>query len=154
MKAYNGFSGDLRATAQRWLNAEIASGRLTRPKLCMACGQETPPVDMHAEDYSMPFAAGKTDEFHLCFACHMAVHCRFKNPAAWDAYRLMVAKGGRMVALGRNFPLFIQRFTGMSWTTPSLPEIFNWQRPATWVTVRPLDEIDGWLLQHTGKGWR
>lgn len=145
MKAYNGFPGTLRDKAQRWLNQQWAGGTLARPAWCVACGQAVPPIDAHAEDYSMPFAAGKTDEFHLCFCCHMAVHCRFRDPKAWDDYRNLVALGARYPAIGRNFPQFIAWFTGKE-----EPPLAQGAAPARLV----LDEIDGWLLANTGKGWR
>lgn len=145
MKAYNGFSGALRAAAQRWLNGAWSAGTLARPAKCMACGQETPPIDAHAEDYSQPFAAGKTDQFHLCYSCHMACHCRFRNPEAWDGYRNVISLGGRYPALGRNFPLFQDYFTGRK----PVPLV---QGPAPARLV--LDEIDGWMLANTGAGWR
>lgn len=145
MKAYNGFSGALRAAAQRWLNSAWGAGTLPRPAVCAACGQTAPPIDAHAEDYSQPFAAGKTDEFHLCYSCHMACHCRFKNPASWDNYRALVAAGGRYKALGRNFPIFMAQYTG---ARPA--EIEQGPQPARLV----LDEIDGWMLARTGTGWR
>lgn len=145
MGPYNGFPGALRNLAQRWLNGCWGGGALKRPEVCMACSQDTPPIDAHAEDYSQPFAAGKTDEFHLCYSCHMAVHCRFKNPEAWDNYRALVAVGGRYPWLGRNFPVFMGYYTGKE-----KPEIIQGPAPARLV----LDEIDGWMLAKTGKGWR
>lgn len=154
MSAYNGFSGALRAQAQRWLNAQWAAGTLARPTVCCACGQDEGVIDAHAEDYGLPFAAGKTDEFHLCFACHMAVHCRFRNPRAWDAYRRAVAKGARTAPFAtRHFPLFLQMFE-TDWSAPAVPHVWSWARPETWVKEKPLDVIDGWLLANTGKGWR
>lgn len=152
MKPYNSYSGDLRTAAQRWLNAEIASGRMTRPTLCIACAQNQGVIDMHAEDYSQPFAAGKTDEFHLCFPCHMAVHCRFRSPEAWDAYRAMVARGDRTKPfMTRNFPTFISLYFRNP-TQLDLVQPFYQHGEAPERLV--LDEIDGWLLAHTGKGWR
>ena len=59
-------------------------------------------IDAHAEDYSRPFAAGKTDEYHLCFTCHMMVHCRFRNPTAWTRYREIIAGGGRFAPFYRR----------------------------------------------------
>ena len=148
MGPYNSFSGELRAEAQRWLNMMVACGKLVRPKVCMACGQDQGPIDMHAEDYSKPFALRKTDEFHLCFSCHLACHCRFKNPGAWDHYRDQIARGWRYPAIGRNFPLFIRRFNGGSFLDTALE--FDAQPR----TAFPLNVIDTWLLDHTGKGWR
>ncbi|MGH9605552.1 MAG: hypothetical protein ACRD3N_07615 [Terracidiphilus sp.] len=98
MKPYNGFPPEQRERAQRWLRAEWASGRLVRPSKCCACGQDRGVIDAHAEDYSEPFAGGKTDKFHLCFICHMMVHCRFRNRAAWDRYRKQIAQGGHFAA--------------------------------------------------------
>lgn len=111
MKDYNGFSGFQRGRAQSWLNAQWASGKLARPKVCCACGQTEGVIDAHAEDYSEPFTAGKTDGFHLCFICHMMVHCRFRNPLAWKRYVEAIERGVRFVALGgRNFPRFSALF--------------------------------------------
>jgi len=44
--------------------------------------------------YSEPFGV-KTDEFHLCFTCHMMVHCRHRNEAAWIDYIMLIEMGGR-----------------------------------------------------------
>jgi hypothetical protein len=65
---------------------------------CVACGQSRGIIDAHAEDYSEPFAAGKTDQYHLCFTCHMMVHCRFKYPANWRYYVGIIRQGGRYAA--------------------------------------------------------
>jgi hypothetical protein len=107
MKSYNGFSPQQRERAQRWLREEWTSGRLARPTVCCACGQDRGVIDAHAEDYSEPFAAGKTDEFHLCFTCHMMVHCRHRNPMAWHRYRATIASGARFApAIKRSFGIF------------------------------------------------
>jgi hypothetical protein len=108
MKSYNGFPPGARERAQRWLRAEWISGRLARPSVCCACGQDKGIIDAHAEDYSEPFRPGVTDEFHLCFTCHMMVHFRFRNRAAWSRYSEAIANGAqtrlrhlRCRALGR-----------------------------------------------------
>lgn len=107
MKDYNGFTGAQRLRAQRWLTEMWSAGRLQRPVECCACGQREGALDAHAEDYSEPFAPGKTDEFHLCFRCHMMVHNRFAVPAAFEHYRVCVAGGIRFEAmLRRNWWLF------------------------------------------------
>lgn len=93
LSSYNGFSGEQRDKAQRWLNEQWASGRLARPCKCVACGQTAGVIDAHAEDYSEPFAAGKTDEFHLCYLCHLVLHCRRQNRAMWLRYRKDIASG-------------------------------------------------------------
>lgn len=107
MRSYNGFSPSQRNRAQAWLRVEWVTGRLARPHTCHACGQTDGIIDAHAEDYSEPFQAGKTDEYHLCFTCHMIVHCRFNNRLAWDRYRDMIRRGFRfMPAYTRNFGRF------------------------------------------------
>lgn len=95
MGPYNGFSGAQRSKAQRWLNRQWATGALARPSRCVACGQTEGVIDAHAEDYSEPFAAGKTDAFHLCYVCHLMVHCGARNPRRWIEYRSLVEEGRR-----------------------------------------------------------
>lgn len=62
MNPYNGFTGDQRNRAQRWLNSQWAAGHFPRPAQCCACGQADGIIDAHAEDYSEPFRHGKTDQ--------------------------------------------------------------------------------------------
>lgn len=96
MRDYNGFSGAERMAAHRWLTVEWESGRLARPSLCCACGQDRGIIDAHAEVYSRPFTAEKLQAFELCYICHLMLHCRFgKGRAAWDRYRSVIAGGGR-----------------------------------------------------------
>src|SRR6185437_7567205 len=95
MKDYNGFSGKQRNRAQAWLNKQWNTGRLPRPSICVACGQNEGTIEAHAEDYSEPFRAGVTDQFHLCSTCHRQVHARCRNPEAWREYRENVEAGGR-----------------------------------------------------------
>jgi hypothetical protein len=99
MRAYNGYSEKDRRRAQVWLNRQWHSGVLARPAQCLACGQDKGIIDAHAEDYSEPFDAGKTDQFHLCFTCHMMVHCRFKCPDDWRYYKAVIQSGGRYAAV-------------------------------------------------------
>jgi hypothetical protein len=136
LKSYNGFSGEQRRRAQSWLIVQWRSGAITRPLDCCACGQTTQPIDAHAEDYSEPFRKGITDGFHLCYVCHMMVHCRHLSQDAWSTYRHMVENGGRAIPVGgRNFPVFRQRFL-IGDITPSL---FNWFTP---LKRRALREIE------------
>jgi hypothetical protein len=93
MKSYNGYTPAQRNKAQAWLNSQWRAGKLQRPCVCHACGQKEGIIDAHAEDYSEPFAAGKTDQYHLCFQCHMMVHCRFRNLDKWRWYKQAVADG-------------------------------------------------------------
>lgn len=90
MNSYNGFTPSQRVKAQNWLKKQWATGSLVRPCKCYACGQTDGLIDAHAEDYSEPFASGKTDQFHLCRKCHMQVHRRFANPQAWLRYKALV----------------------------------------------------------------
>lgn len=111
MRDYNGFSSQQRNKAQRWLNAQWASGRLARPTQCVACGQVDGVIDAHAEDYSEPFRAGVTDGFHLCFCCHMMVHCRRRNDRRWMQYREIIEGGRRALPfIRRDWPRFAQQF--------------------------------------------
>src|SRR3984885_11802024 len=116
LKTYNGFNGEKRARAQSWLNSQWRSGALARPVACTACDQTAQPIDAHAEDYSEPFRKDVTDAFHLCFICHMMVHCRHRNQEAWRISRHMVESGGRAIPVGgRHFRAFQQKFlTGRS----------------------------------------
>jgi hypothetical protein len=93
MNSYNGFSPEQRNKAQRWLNKQWAAGTLKRPDHCVACGQTEGIFDAHAEDYGEPFQAGVTDGYHLCFRCHMTVHCRFRAKNEWNEYRRVIREG-------------------------------------------------------------
>ena len=122
MKDYNGFASSQRNKAQRWLNAQWARGSLPRPVRCVACGQDQGVIDAHAEDYSEPFAPCKTDGFHLCFVCHMMVHCRHRNEARWQEYRQHVETGSRPKAfVRRDWPRFQKGFLG----AVLAPELFE-----------------------------
>jgi len=90
---YNGFTPHQRNKAQKWLNQQWASFRLSKPTVCCACGQDEGVMDAHAEDYSEPFQAGKTDAFHLCFRCHMMVHCRHRDKLGWMNYKQAIKSG-------------------------------------------------------------
>lgn len=137
MKDYNGFTGAQRDKAQRWLNQQWAAGKFPRPSRCCACGQTHGIIDAHAEDYSEPFAHGKTDEYPLCFICHMMVHCRFRNRDAWDRYRAIIGNGGRFPGFEtRNFPLFSSMYLGAKLPVGSM--IVGTPRAR-----RPLDGIAG-----------
>jgi hypothetical protein len=141
MQSYNGFAPEQREKAQRRLRAQWESGSLARPSKCCACGQDHGIIDAHAEDYSEPFAAGKTDEFHLCFTCHMMVHCRFRNRAAWDRYRAAIGKGGHFAAVfKRDFGTFnTEHLDGPEGYARALKRFTPCEAPARHI----LDEIDG-----------
>jgi hypothetical protein len=138
--SYNGFSGAHRDRAQAWLRAEWTSGRLARPSVCCACGQDQGIIDAHAEDYSEPFAAGKTDGFHLCFTCHMILHCRFRNRSAWDRYRDTIRGGGHFAPVfKRDFGTFAaEHLDGPDLFARAMSRFTKGPAPARLV----LDEID------------
>jgi hypothetical protein len=119
MISYNGFSGAQRMAAQKWLNEQWAAGTLKRPSQCVACGQTAGPIDAHAEDYSQPFAAGKTDQYHLCYVCHLMVHCRFRNPERFKEYCRRIAAGERFIPDGRNWK-FIEHFLSTGTWAPGV----------------------------------
>ena len=85
VNSYNGFTSSQREKAQRWLNAEVAAGRLSWPTRCDICADTAGPFDFHAEDYSEPFGP-KTHQFGLCKRCHGAIHRRFAFPDSFDQY--------------------------------------------------------------------
>jgi hypothetical protein len=119
MLHYNGYTPTQRNRAQAWLNKQWAADAFNRPCQCIACAQTEGRIDAHAEDYSEPFAQHKTDAFHLCFICHMMIHCRFGNAVAWLRYKRAIASGIRYAAFhGRNFPAFKAAFLMKEWPSP------------------------------------
>ena len=138
MREYNGFTGAQRSKAQGWLNRQWKAGVFPRPSRCCACGQTEGVIDAHAEDYSEPFTHAKLMRYPLCFICHMMVHCRFANMAAWNRYRAAIGNGYRFAAFpGRNFPGFQKLFLNMGAVLPK-PEVIR-DPPMR----RPLDGING-----------
>src|ERR1700722_15104104 len=136
LKSYNDFSGEQRGRAQSWLNAQWRSGAIARPVACCAWGQAAQPIDAHAEDYSEPFRKDVTDAFHLCFICHMMVHCRHRSQEAWLLYRHMVESGGRAIPVGgRHFPAFQQKFL----TVKITPGLFEWFDPPERQALREIE---------------
>lgn len=108
MKSYNGFTPEQRQDAQDWINQQYATGALSRPSECCACGHTSGAFDYHAEDYSAPYGA-HTVRYPLCYPCHMVVHCRFRSPRSWDLYRAHVLRGERLAKVyRRNWPKFVQ----------------------------------------------
>lgn len=60
--------------------------------MCDACGQDAGVIQPHSENYSAPYG-DHIGEHGLCFTCHMMIHCRFRSPAAWQAYRAAIREG-------------------------------------------------------------
>jgi hypothetical protein len=105
MKTYNGFDHYQRMKGYRWLQGEYAAGRRARPTVCDACGQDEGPIEAHSENYSAPFG-DHIGEHGLCYRCHMAIHTRFNNREAWEAYKHHVALGRIFHPIGKNFRRF------------------------------------------------
>jgi hypothetical protein len=105
MKTYNGFNHDQRMKGFRWLQGEYAAGRRARPTVCDACGQDEGPIEAHSENYSAPFG-DHIGKHGLCYRCHMAIHTRFNNPEAWEAYKLLISIGRIFHPIGKNFRRF------------------------------------------------
>lgn len=109
MTYYNGFSPAQRTKAQRWLNEQWEAGAFPRPSKCCACGQTKGIIHAHAEDYSEPFGA-HTHAYHLCYRCHITLHCRFRSRSSWEKYKEILRAGYNWEPIHRaNFDL-IQRF--------------------------------------------
>lgn len=111
MKPYNGFDHNQRMRALHWLRAEYAAGRRHPPTMCDACGQNEGHIEAHSEDYSGPPYGPHIGQHGLCYRCHMAIHCRFRHPIAWMAYRHRVREGHIFHPIGRSFGKFIHEFT-------------------------------------------
>jgi hypothetical protein len=112
VNSYNGFSPEQRYRALDWLKGEYKAGRRHPPTVCDACGQTEGIIEAHSEDYSDPFG-DNIGAFGLCYRCHMAIHCRFRNRQAWDAYRQALREGKHFQAMhSRNFPEFSKQLRG------------------------------------------
>lgn len=143
---YNGFSPEQRDRSQHWLNAQFAAG-LPRPTRCQACGQEHGAIDYHTEDYSEPFGP-HIHGFSLCYRCHIILHCRRRNPAAWDRYREALRNGWRFPPMWRNWSAFQKWLSDFSRGDGLKGVVFTDDRHASTV----LDEIhDGIYNPNHGK---
>lgn len=93
MNSYNGFSPTQRMKALHWSRAERAAGR-RKPaaEKCMACGQTQGLIQFHSEDYSEPFGP-HIGAYEFCYRCHIVLHCRHRNPAGWERYKLQLRFG-------------------------------------------------------------
>jgi hypothetical protein len=105
LKTYNGFDHYQRMKGYRWLQGEYVAGRRARPTVCDACGQTEGEISAHSENYGEPFG-DHIGRYGLCYRCHMAIHTRFNNPEAWEAYRHHVALGRIFYPIGKSFVRF------------------------------------------------
>jgi len=120
MRSYNGFDSALRTRAGRWLNAEIAAGRVERPTECLACGQKRGRIDSHAEDYSEPFGP-HIYAFPLCFRCHMMIHSRWgAGSVAFERYVEELEAGHRWPPTGHYDAIRAMLIAGHELTAPAL----------------------------------
>ena len=78
---YNGFSGELRERVWQLQVWAYKAGTLARPKACALCASGSRVV-FHSENYADPWTS-----IPLCQGCHMAVHGRFRYPAAWARFQ-------------------------------------------------------------------
>ena len=86
MNSYNGFTPKQRYAALAWLKDQHKQGlREMEPTQCEVCGQTHGKLMYHSEDYSYPFG-DHIGAYALCYTCHMMIHCRFRNKAAWNIY--------------------------------------------------------------------
>ena len=129
---YNGFTGEQRTKGGNWYNRAKKNGTVPQPEQCHACLRISPSVNGHSEDYSEPHGP-HIGAHHLCYPCHMAVHCRFRNPAAWLKYRDNIREGAQHHDT-RNFKDFIIRFNSRTYTPP----IVNEPRTSTFLDTLPL----------------
>lgn len=111
LRDYNGFSGRQRQDSYDWLKREMAAGRVPPPSRCCICGQDHGPLAYHAEDYSRPYGP-HIWAYPVCWLCHMMIHCRFRKPDAFNAYRVILESGRRWSPIGQNWGRFCQEFLG------------------------------------------
>ena len=116
-RPYNGCTPEERTKGGNWYRKNRKAGVIPAPAACCCCGQ-TVGVNGHSEDYSEPFG-DHIGCFHLCYRCHMAVHCRFRNYEAFKVYRDLIKT--RTFAPTRDFKRFISDFNSHYKNTPSSP---------------------------------
>lgn len=100
LKPYNGFSGEQREEAGRFINKQIKAGIIRKPCKCNRCGQTEGIIHAHLEDYTIPVKQEQIEE--LCWRCHMMWHCRFRAPRQVEAYFAEVAAGKRWPAVYKH----------------------------------------------------
>ena len=103
MRTYKGFTSEQRMASHRKLMKMVAAGEAPKAERCQACGQTEGIIDYHNADYSHP----SDHVVHLCFRCHMVVHCSHIDPDAAMVYWLSIGQGNRYAPFHtRNFPKF------------------------------------------------
>lgn len=95
VQSYNGFSGSERLAKLREMHRKFPNR--SHPYYrgpCDMCGDSDSPVMPHSEDYSRPYRWERPWMYAVCRTCHYRLHIRFKNPSAWEAYKLHLQRGG------------------------------------------------------------
>jgi len=67
---------------------------LSKGQVCQLCGDPDCKVEPHSEDYSEPYLWDNPAEYAVCKRCHNRLHKRFEQPAAWEAYKRHLRRGG------------------------------------------------------------
>jgi hypothetical protein len=65
------------------------AGKPLKPDRCHRCGQTKGIIEYHNRNYDHPTKYLEA----LCFRCHMAVHCKWRVPAAVKKYFQLIAEG-------------------------------------------------------------
>ena len=86
MTSYKQWSGPTREARFREYKAARAAGDIPRPGPCEICGQ-TEGTMHHAEDYGPILEAYFAALHSVCGRCHAMLHCRFRFPGQWAAYK-------------------------------------------------------------------
>ena len=135
-REYNGFSAAHRTKAGAWFTAQ---GK-PKPTTCKVCLQTKGWRGWHSEDYSEPFGP-HIGEHGLCFVCHMMLHCRFRNPEAFEVYRTLIRAGARFAPIF-GFP---QLAADLLNRDPALWDdsfaVVNEPRDTTWLDTLSLTPI-------------
>ena len=109
MNSYNGFSPKQRYKALAYHKLQIKNGiKENSPKQCDGCGTEQGFLAWHSEDYSEPFGS-HIGKYGLCYRCHMHIHCRFRNPKAFENYKKILKNKTRYKPYySNNWTLFLE----------------------------------------------
>ena len=109
MNSYNGFTPAQRMKAYKWLMNEYSLGNRVKPCKCDSCGLTEGIIEPHSENYGEPYG-NHIGQYGFCYRCHMALHCRFRNPKAFQRYAQEVANGKQYAPFyKRSFPLFVEQ---------------------------------------------
>jgi len=109
MNSYNGFTPTQRMKAYKWLMNEYALGNRVKSCKCDSCGLTEGIIEPHSENYGEPYG-NHIGQYSFCYRCHMMLHCRFRNPKAFQRYAQAVASGKQYSPFyKRNFFEFVEQ---------------------------------------------